>query len=87
MTRRIWVEGSEIRRNLGRSLRGDLLSPTVVVQDGGDIRRGFAIEILGPSRVVYRPEDPLQNGVVLWIETEAPVQIDDAPRVSGLTTE
>lgn len=83
----IWVEGSEIRRNVGRAERGEALAPTLVAQDEDGIRRGFELEICGPARIVYRPGSPRQNGVVLWIETDAPVQLDAAPRGCRLTTE
>lgn len=86
MTAVIWVEGSEIRRNNGRADRGEALAPPIVVQDGTEIRRGFELEIRGPSRVVYRPENPRQNGVVLWIETDAPVLLDGDSRGCLLTT-
>lgn len=31
------------------------------------------VEILGPSRVVNRPHDPLPCGARVWIETTSPV--------------
>ena len=34
------------------------------------------VEILGPSRVVYRPDRPLSCGAHVWIETEAEVRIN-----------
>jgi hypothetical protein len=34
-------------------------------------------EILGPSVLAYRPNSPLPCGAVLWIETDAPVRLDD----------
>ena len=74
----VWVEGSEIRRNVGRAARGEPLAPTIVMQDGEAIRRGFDLQILGPSRVVYHPDNARQNGVVLWIETDADVLLDGA---------
>jgi hypothetical protein len=33
------------------------------------------VEILGPSRVIYRPDRPLSCGAHVWIETEAEVLI------------
>jgi hypothetical protein len=76
----VWVEGSEIRRNVGRAQRGEPIRPPVVVQDGTEILRGFQLQIYGPSKIVYQPENPLQNGVVLWIETDAPVLLDESYR-------
>ena len=34
-----------------------------------------AVEIDGPSRVVYSPDKPLSCGAHVWIETEADVNI------------
>jgi hypothetical protein len=31
------------------------------------------VEILGPSKLVYRPERPLSCGARLWVETDAEV--------------
>ena len=33
------------------------------------------VEIDGPSRLVYRPNDPMPCGTRVWIETEAPVRV------------
>ena len=33
------------------------------------------VEIHGPSRMVYRPEDPLACGAKLWIETESDITL------------
>jgi hypothetical protein len=35
-----------------------------------------SVTINGPSKVVYRPENPLSCGARVWIETEAEVMID-----------
>jgi hypothetical protein len=35
-----------------------------------------AVEILGPSKLVYQPDRPLACGAHLWIETTAPVVVD-----------
>jgi hypothetical protein len=34
-----------------------------------------AVEIQGPSKIVYSPEKPLSCGAHVWIETEAEVKI------------
>lgn len=33
----------------------------------------YDVEILGPSRVIYRPDSPLSCGAKVWIETHAEV--------------
>ena len=35
-----------------------------------------AVDIKGPSRVVYSPDKPLSCGAHVWIETDAEVVID-----------
>ena len=34
------------------------------------------ITIQGPSRIVYRPDNPLSCGAHVWIETDATVMVD-----------
>jgi hypothetical protein len=34
-----------------------------------------AVEILGPSKIVYSPDKPLSCGAHVWIETEAEVKV------------
>lgn len=37
-------------------------------------RNAKEVMILGPSKLVYRPEKPLSCGAVAWIETNAEVK-------------
>ena len=34
------------------------------------------VTIQGPSRIVYRPDNPLSCGAHVWIETDATVMVD-----------
>lgn len=45
--------------------------PAVRVQDGSETTYCQEVFIHGPSRVVYRPNEPLPCGAQVWIETEA----------------
>lgn len=45
--------------------------PVVRVEDNGVVTYCMEVEILGPSKMVYRPHKPLRCGAKLWIETEA----------------
>jgi hypothetical protein len=36
---------------------------------------GHSVEILGPSRIVYRPQRPLACGARAWVETTSPVRV------------
>lgn len=49
--------------------------PTLTVKDYKQNRRAHEVIIHGPSRVVYRPENPLSCGAHVWIETESPVDV------------
>ena len=49
--------------------------PVITVNTYKDSRYGHEAIINGPSRVVYSPDKPLSCGAVLWIETEAEVEV------------
>ena len=49
--------------------------PVCRVQEGRKTRYGQEVEIHGPSRMVYNPENPLKCGAKLWIETFADITI------------
>lgn len=51
--------------------------PVCRVQEGKIISYGRTVEILGPSKMVYDPENPLRCGAKLWIETDADIIIED----------
>ena len=38
---------------------------------------GSEVDILGPSKVIYRPDNPRPCGAKLWIETNSEVSIQD----------
>lgn len=47
--------------------------PAITVRRGRVTTRAHEVAILGPSRVIYRPDKPLRCGARVWIETEATV--------------
>lgn len=47
--------------------------PVIAVKTYKETIYTHSVEILGQSRVVYRPEKPLSCGARVWIETEAEV--------------
>ena len=51
--------------------------PVCRVEEGKKIIYGRSVEILGPSKMVYDPENPLRCGAKLWIETEAEIVIEN----------
>lgn len=48
-------------------------NPPLTVKTYKENRYAYAVEILGPSQVVYNSEKPLPCGARVWIETEADV--------------
>jgi len=71
---RIHVNQHVIRRN---KATGEEAPPlTVKTSRGNTYCR--AVEILGPSRVVYAPDCPLACGARVWIETHAEVRLEGA---------
>lgn len=68
MISRIHVNQHNIRANAkGASL------PVLTVKTYKENTTCNAVEILGPSRLVYSPDKPLSCGAKVWIETEAEV--------------
>lgn len=57
--------------------------PVITVKRGKTNTYGHAVEIHGPSRVVYQPDCPLNCGARVWIETESPVDVDGVPLDMG----
>lgn len=49
--------------------------PVITVKTYKENRYGHEVQILGPSRVVYRPDKPLPCGAKVWIETDAEVVV------------
>lgn len=47
----------------------------ITIQTSKGSLKAFEVEVLGPSRFVYRPTEPLSCGARLWIESTAEVRI------------
>lgn len=50
-------------------------NPVLTVKRGRSNVYAEAVEILGPSRIVYSPDCPLSCGAKVWLETEAEVVV------------
>jgi len=50
-------------------------NPVIRVEVDGTSTHCMEVEIDGPSRVVYRPDDPRRGGTRVWIETDAPTRM------------
>lgn len=71
MIKRIHVNQYTIRANntYGKKL------PPLSVKTYKDNTLCYGVNILGPSRVVYSPDNPLSCGAKVWVETEAEVEM------------
>ena len=49
--------------------------PPLIVRTYKGAKKAHEVEILGPSKVVHRPRDPLPCGARVWIETQAEVLV------------
>ena len=71
MKTKIHVNQHVIKKNSKTGER----KPVLTVKSGRSNVYAYAVEILGPSRVVYSPDKPLSCGAKVWIETESEVVI------------
>lgn len=73
--KRIHVNRQVIAANLKHG-RNDA---PITVQTSRGPHKAYSVEIEGPSRFVYRPDNPLHCGARLWIETTAQVVLQETP--------
>ena len=69
----IHINRNIIQQNEKRNER----KPVCRVEVGGKTWYGSAVDILGPSTMVYSPDKPRRCGAKLWIETDSEVFIHD----------
>ena len=81
MKKRIHVNQHNIKKNRkeGTNL------PVITVKTYKDNRYGHEVEILGESKVIYRPDKPLPCGAQVWIETNAEVLLDGKPETEEVS--
>lgn len=72
MLKRIHINQHRIRANAKHGTN----EPVVTIKAGKSNTYCHSVEILGPSRVVYRPCKPLSCGARVWIETDSDIVID-----------
>ncbi len=71
--KRLHVNQHVLRANKATGRRDQPLT----VKYRGQNLRASSVRIQGPSTLVYRPDDPLDCGATVWIETESTLRIDD----------
>ncbi|NEO93260.1 MAG: DNA-binding protein, partial [Moorea sp. SIO3G5] len=70
----IHVNQKVIRQNLKTGER----NPVITVKRGSKNVYGHTVEVNGPCRVMYRPDDPLKCGARVWIETISDFEVISA---------
>ena len=69
--KRIHVNMHHIRHNKKHGTN----NPVITVKTSHSNRYAHQVEILGPSKVIYRPDKPLSCGARVWIETRSEINI------------
>ena len=65
-----------INRNIIQSnAKQGKADPVCRVEEEGVVRYCMEVDILGPSRMVYNPDNPRSCGAKLWLETNADVKL------------
>lgn len=67
----VYVDQQAMREN---KQSGNAARPPCRVLFDCEDMRAHGLEILGSSRILYRPEAALESGSRLWLETEAAVK-------------
>ena len=78
MKKKIHVNMHHIRHNKKHGTN----KPVITVKTSKSNNYAHEVDILGKSKLVYRPTKPLPCGARVWIETEDKVVLDN-----GLTIE
>ncbi|MCT7973037.1 helix-turn-helix domain-containing protein [Laspinema olomoucense] len=63
------------RTRISRNYKHGENLPVLSVKHGSSNQYGYEVEVAGPCRVVYRPEQPKDCGAKVWIETLSPVWV------------
>jgi|TARA_R100000458_G_C8009323_1_gene74108 hypothetical protein len=69
--KRIHVNMHKVRANKKHGTN----EPVLTIKEGKTNTYCHEVDILGPSKLVYRPNKPLSCGARVWIETTASVRI------------
>jgi hypothetical protein len=50
-------------------------NPVLTIKTYKTNNYAHAVEIKGPSKIMYSPDKPLSCGAKVWVETQAPVEV------------
>ena len=69
--KRIHVNMHKVRANKKHGTN----EPVLTIKEGKTNTYCHEVDILGPSKLIYRPDKPLSCGARVWIETDAALEI------------
>lgn len=72
MISRIHVNQHIIKRNKAKA-PGKPEKPPLTIKNYKENIKAFEVFIDGPCRIIYRPNNPLDCGAHVWVETESKV--------------
>lgn len=73
MKKRIHVNQHKIRSNL----KNNTTEPVLTVKTSKSNDYANEVEILGKSKLIYKPNKPLACGARVWIETDEKIVLDN----------
>jgi ribosomal protein L1 len=73
MIKRIHINQHKIRSNK----KNNIEEPVITVKTSKSNNYAKEVEILGKSKLVYKPNNPLSCGAKVWIETNQKVVLDN----------
>jgi hypothetical protein len=73
MKKRIHINQHKIRSNK----KNNTEEPVITVKTSKSNNYAKEVEILGKSKLVYKPNNPLSCGARVWIETDEKVVLDN----------
>jgi hypothetical protein len=68
--KRIHVNMHKVRANKKHGTN----EPVLTIKEGKTNTYCHEVDILGPSKLIYRPDKPLSCGARVWIETDAEIE-------------
>ena len=68
--KRIHVNMHKVRANKKHGTN----EPVLTIKEGKTNTYCHEVDILGPSKLIYRPNKPLSCGARVWIETDAEIE-------------
>lgn len=74
MKKRIHINKHVIKKNAQTGTN----TPPITVKTYKSNDYAHTVEIKGPSKIVYRPDNPLSCGAKVWIETDSHVLLDES---------